>query len=124
MLPEKRITDVRLAIAGTIIVVLTIGLTYQGTRLYATYKNATELAQLRTDLQVRAAAQDARDKASEVILEQLARTVWSGDGKATTEVRRPSVIEVWQANNDKIIKTRLTEIEYRLLKLEGQERAR
>jgi hypothetical protein len=122
MLPEKRLSDVRLAIASTVIVILTIGITYQGTRLHATYKNSTELAALKTELQIRAAAQEARDKAEEVVLEQLARTVWAGDGlakeaKATTEARRQSIIEVWQANNNKIIQTRLTEIEYRLLKL-------
>jgi hypothetical protein len=84
--------------------------TYLVLRTRATYKNETEIALLKVEVQTLRQAIENDQSATRVELSEIERTLYGQPPKAT-DTRRPSVLEQWQVNQYKEMQRRLTLLE-------------
>lgn len=104
---------------ATIIVLLVSVTTYMVLRTRATYKNETEIALLRVEVQILRQAHENDQAALRVELNEIERTLYLAPAtKAPQEARRPSAVEQGVVNSLKEFRDRITRLERQLYLLE------
>lgn len=99
------------ALAAMIIFALVCVLTYLSSRTRATYRNSTELAMLRQEIQTLRQARETDLVVLRGELDDIERTLYAQPTTPTQMTRRPSSLEQWQINQYREMSQRITALE-------------
>ena len=105
-LTDWHVVSVTVAIVIGILFVLALFL-----RLRLVYQTVSELAALKVETTKQAADLDAHRRQMEAELNAIKQTIYGPMNAAAPPVRRPSVVETWQVNRDRELRSRTNALE-------------